>query len=299
MVKRVSEEEYVVWLKTSRPEVDLVGPFTNMNTKTDHRCGCGSIWSASPKKVKGGRSCQSCGRKAASKTKTLSDSSYKQWLLTYRPDILSLEPYVSARKKTQHLCQVCGSQWLTSPTLVKAGGGCHECAKLQYGAYARKTTEMHAAEIQALGRDFQLIGEYHGSHHPTSYRCLCGNEWDAAPTNVLTGSGCPACAKSVKCDADVFYIWQNMGDSRGVYKSGITSGRCGDDRISHVADEAGFQPQTIIMLRAENAREIERAVLELGADPGYDSSVDGYTEFRILTDQELGEAVSIAYSMAA
>jgi hypothetical protein len=90
-----------------------------------------------------------------------------------------------------------------------------------------------------------------------------------------------------------------MDDSRGVYKSGITSNRCGSDRISHVADEAGLQPQTIIMLRAENAREIERAVLELGSDPGYDPSIDGYTEFRILTDQELGEAVSIAYSMAA
>ena len=95
-------------------------------------------------------------------------------------------------------------------------------------------------------------------------------------------------------DNDVVYIWRD--DVTGLHKVGITSDRLGEYRIG--GDNKGMDPRIVLMLKVDDARAVESKLLELGADPELDSSIDGYTEFRRLTDAELGEAVSIAYEAA-
>ena len=95
-------------------------------------------------------------------------------------------------------------------------------------------------------------------------------------------------------DNDVVYIWRD--EVTGLHKIGITSDRLGEFRIGGF--NKGVDPRIVMMLKVDDARAIEKQLLELGTDPELDSSIDGYTEFRKLTNTELGQAVSIAYEAA-
>jgi hypothetical protein len=97
-------------------------------------------------------------------------------------------------------------------------------------------------------------------------------------------------------DNDVVYIWRDSGSD--LHKVGVTSARIGEDRIDICSGKHNMDPRIVFMLKVDDARAVESQLLELGTDPKLDSSIDGYTEFRKLTDAELGKAVSIAYEAA-
>ena len=95
---------------------------------------------------------------------------------------------------------------------------------------------------------------------------------------------------------DVVYVWRDAGTD--LYKIGVTSDRIGERRIGNCSGKNDMDPRIVFMLKVPDARAVESKLLELGTDPELDSSIDGYTEFRRLTDAELGQAVSIAYEAA-
>ena len=95
-------------------------------------------------------------------------------------------------------------------------------------------------------------------------------------------------------DNNVVYVWRDR--LTDLHKIGITSERLGEFRIGGL--NKNVEPAIVFMLKVPDARAVESELLKLGTDPGLDSSVDGYTEFRRLTDAELGKAVSIAYEAA-
>jgi hypothetical protein len=97
-------------------------------------------------------------------------------------------------------------------------------------------------------------------------------------------------------DANVIYIWRDA--ITGLHKVGITSERIGERRIDICKQHNDMDPRIVFMLKVPDARAVEKQLLELGTDPELDGSIDGYTEFRRLTDAELGKAVSIAYEAA-
>jgi hypothetical protein len=97
-------------------------------------------------------------------------------------------------------------------------------------------------------------------------------------------------------DNDVVYIWRDAGSD--LHKIGVTSARIGEDRIDICRRHNSMEPRIVFMLKVDDARAVESELLKLGTDPELDSSIDGYTEFRRLTDAQLGQAVSIAYEAA-
>ena len=117
-----------------------------------------------------------------------------------------------------------------------------------------------------------------------------------APSDILRDKGCPHCVEH-HTDANVFYIWENADDP-GVYKVGITSERCADDRIAICTRRNKMIANIIVMATVDDARDIERRALELGDDPRYPDTVDGYTEFRRYSDAELGAVYQMAVQAA-
>jgi hypothetical protein len=95
---------------------------------------------------------------------------------------------------------------------------------------------------------------------------------------------------------DVVYVWHDAGTD--VHKIGITSARIGEGRVGICSGKHGMDPRIVFMLKVGDARAVEKQLLELGTDPELDSSIDGYTEFRELTNDDLREAVGIAYRAA-
>ena len=97
-------------------------------------------------------------------------------------------------------------------------------------------------------------------------------------------------------DNNVVYIWRDA--TTDLHKIGVTSDRIGEGRISSCGVSNNMDPRIVFMLKVSDARAVEAELLKLGTDPGLDSSIDGYTEFRVLTNEELGKAVSTAYQYA-
>ena len=97
-------------------------------------------------------------------------------------------------------------------------------------------------------------------------------------------------------DNNVIYVWRDA--ETDLHKIGITSDRIGEGRIGLCGAGNNMDPRIVFMLKVEDARAVEAELLKLGTDPELDSSIDGYTEFRVLTNEELGKAVSTAYQYA-
>jgi hypothetical protein len=199
--------------------------------------------------------------------------------------------YVNAITKITHCCAK-GHEWDVKPNRILVGKGCPDCFRKRHDECLSKSHSEYVAQIDALNKGLTVVGEYIGNRSKITHRCAHGHEWDTKPSNVLGGSGCPYCAKN-STDANVFYLWQNADDP-GVYKVGITSKRCANERIALCASRNGMTANIILMASVQDARDTERRALEIGDSVNYPDTIDGYTEFRRYSDEELGQVWRMA-----
>lgn len=113
--------------------------------------------------------------------------------------------------------------------------------------------------------------------------------------------GCPACGKVQPTDNDTIYIWRAVGqyfNGNPVFKIGITSRRCGFDRIEKVARKWGFEFD-VVCCEFVNGRatDIEKILHTLGDDPKF-VGADGWSEFRAFDEDTLRAALLIVKSNA-
>ena len=122
-----------------------------------------------------------------------------------------LEPYVNIRTKIPHLWR-CGHVTEIKPSNVLSGQGCGRCAKeqrLEQFAKGRAKGRAKACEkklLKAAKELDQRVKEVHGTKvrrdlstpyitDKTKILWLCekGHQWEAKPSNIKQGSGCPTC----------------------------------------------------------------------------------------------------------
>ena len=204
------------------------------------------------------------------------------------PTVVAIDEYISANKKIRHQCKKGHKPWLAKPESILRGHGCARCKFEE----KTKTSDEYEAELSNMATGVKALENYSGSHKKIMHQCLKGHKWLVSPNHVLKGVGCPKCQHQGSA-ANVFYIWENTQDP-GVYKVGITSDRCADERIAICTRKNDMTANVILMAHTPNARDIERRALELGDDPRYPDTIDGYTEFRRYSDAELGEVWRMA-----
>jgi predicted nucleic acid-binding Zn-ribbon protein len=289
MGKRKTHDEYVAELAVKNPGVTVVGEYVDAKTKIDHLCGCGEIWKTVPSRVLRGALCKKCGTQKTTSARTKPKKEYVKELAIKNPDVVLVGNYLGMTTKTLHLCGRCGKPWIVKPNHLLSGNsqGCRSCSGIEKKSHAK-----YVAELASLEKGIEAAEEYQGSQKKITHRCAKGHEWGATPTCILRGTGCPKCSETAS-DANVFYLWAN-DDDPGVFKIGITSERRDADRIIECTRKTNLTPRIIMMLKTPNARDIERRALELGDDPRYPDTIDGYTEFRRYSDAELGEVWRMA-----
>ena len=216
--------------------------------------------------------------------------------------------YVNSKTKIAHRCAE-GHEWYATPRKILAGKGCQYCreekmlkarakkAKLKKNRkqYVRNHAD-YVAWINAHRKGIRVVGKYVNTRTRIIHVCAKGHKWEVAPNNIKKGNECPHCVEH-HTDANVFYIWENADDP-GVYKVGISSERCADDRIDICTRKNKMTANIILMTSVNDARDIERRALELGDDPHYPADIDGYTEFRRYSDAELGAVYQMAVQAA-
>lgn len=282
-MKRKTHEEYVAELAVKNHSVTVVGDYVNTDTKITHRCSEGHEWDGQPHSILRGSGCPTC----YSNTKERTHAEYVAEVNALdNKGITVVGEYVNKKTKITHRCAA-GHEWDAQPSNILQGSGCPTC-----GGTKKKTHAEYVAEVESLKKGIKVVSDYVDIKTKITHRCSEGHEWDAQPLSILRGSGCPHCGQQ-GTDANVFYIWQNANDP-GVYKVGITSERCADERIAICTRKNGMTANVILMASTPNARDIERRALELGDDPRYPDTIDGHTEFRRYSDAELGEVWRMA-----
>lgn len=96
-------------------------------------------------------------------------------------------------------CSLCGYIWKASPadrTIQKKG--CKQCAINRARLRYTKSNELFVEQLTHVNPDIIPLEKYQTTHKSIMCRCLvCGNEWPAAPANLLRGRKCPKCSKII------------------------------------------------------------------------------------------------------
>jgi len=128
--------------------------------------------------------------------KTRAHETYVKDLRAIHPKIDVLESYVGSKVEITHRHSVCGYQWKSKPNYLLRGYGCPQCGNRPGGKFYSYNKDV---ANKTKGK-VMVVGHYVNSIHKILHACsLCGYEWLASPTNVLSGrSACPECKKRMK-----------------------------------------------------------------------------------------------------
>lgn len=179
MPQRLSKE--IVNKRLEGTGITLIGEYVGSTIKTEFQCTNRHIWLTMPKSILSGVGCPECAGLTP-----LSKEIVNSRLFNRR--IKMIGEYHGVKTKTEFQC-VNNHIWNTKPRVVLSGVGCIECSgKLPLTKEIVNERISHRGIIQ--------IGKYLGTTRKTKFTCIENHEWDATPNSVLSGTGCPFCAKT-------------------------------------------------------------------------------------------------------
>lgn len=272
--------------------IKLVGEFETTATRTTFECQLGHTWISTAGGVLSGSGCPHCAGQAPL-TKDIVNERLRD------RGLVMIGDYTNVDTKTQFKCSL-GHVWEAAPDKVMRKTGCPICSN-----QAPLTTAVVNERIEARG--LKLVDEFVNNTTKVRFRCSENHVWTAKPNNVLNGRGCPHCA-TTESDNDVFYVWVAEGQShvpleknQYLVKYGVSSERLGLTRINDVARSWGAVPEVLAIVKTiQPATWSEYAADDIGQTLEMSKSgLDGWTEFRIVTIEELRQIMEIADQSAA
>ena len=192
-----THEEYVNELKIKNPNLQVIGKYQDAKTKIVHKCMTHNIeWEILPSNALKGRGCSQCrGEKIRNKF-TKSHDDYVKQLNKINPYIVPLEKYIGSSVPILHLCKLHNIKWKAIPSNLLKGQGCIECGKEKFIKKIRFSHEEYIEKLKVVNPNVEVIEHYLGSNVPILHKCLIHNvNWNTAPSNVLSGKGCPKCRR--------------------------------------------------------------------------------------------------------
>lgn len=135
--------------------------------------------------------CPDCAKRQRCRT----TEEFIEELQNVNPGIIVVGTYTSSNNKIECVCAECGHQFSALPTNLLKGHGCKKCADKHISIVQRKSHDDFIKEIQNINSNIEILGTYTGSKNKIKCKCLIdGCEWDALPSHLLKGHGCPLCA---------------------------------------------------------------------------------------------------------
>lgn len=130
---RRNTEEYIEDLKQINPNIELIGTFTNMKTRTQHKCKIHNYtWDVTPSSLMNGTGCPICGREKLSLIRRKTHDEYEKELNDANPNIICIDKYIDSNTKIRVKCLECGDVWKVHPFNILRGHGCPRC-NISYG----------------------------------------------------------------------------------------------------------------------------------------------------------------------
>lgn len=111
------------------------------------------------------------------------------------PNIILSGEYVNQNSVMDAECTICGYKWNPIASVLLNSKGCPKCTRALRGKRSRKTHDQFVEEMSIKQPNIEILSEYQTAKTRIDCRCrVCGHEWDAKATNLLSGFGCRRCA---------------------------------------------------------------------------------------------------------
>ena len=110
------------------------------------------------------------------------------------PLITILGQYENNKIKIKCRCNVCGYEWLGSPSHLLNGHGCRKCADRAFAEKRLWTHEHFLEELSKVNDKVIIKSKYRGAKESIKCECaVCGYTWNSKPAMLLSGRGCRKC----------------------------------------------------------------------------------------------------------
>lgn len=199
---KLTHEEFITKLQQISPDIKVLGIYVTSQTKIKCKCKvCGYEWKTRPADLLRGHGCPKCVSHVSPTQKEFIDR-----LKQINSNIEVLGTYIKTDTKIKCRCKICDHEWSPTPHRLLQGQGCPKCAGV-----AKLTHEEFINRLQQVNPDIEVLGTY--INKITKILCKCkkdGYEWEATPSNLLQGSGCPKCSTS-KGEKRIAQYLDNLG----------------------------------------------------------------------------------------
>ncbi len=134
---------------------------------------------------------QSIENRAYIKSRKISTEMFIERLANRNSNVDIIGNYKKSNVGIKTRCKKCGYEWSPTPSHLLDGEGCPLCA----GTKLKKQTQFEQ-ELKMKNPSIEVLGNYVNNHTKIKAKCMvCNQVWDARPSNLLSGYGCPNCAK--------------------------------------------------------------------------------------------------------
>lgn len=128
-------------------------------------------------------------------TKRKTHQQYVNEVGKINPNVEVIGKYINNRTNILHRCKIDGYEWLSKPNNILNGKGCPLCAHLSSSRKKTKTHIQYVEEVVKINPNIEVLGKYVNNKTKILHKCkIDGWEWNAVPSSILCGSGCPKCA---------------------------------------------------------------------------------------------------------
>lgn len=198
MSKRKTHEQFINELKHINPKIEVLGQYITALTKIQVKCTiCGKLWDATPSALLNKNGCPDCGIKKIGNALRKSDETFISELQIINENIKPLEKYKGNKKKILLQCKICGNEWRTTPHILLSGHGCPKCGYEKQKEAQKYSHEKFMRNLMKVNSNINVLDKYINNHTKIRFQCKsCGRIWKTVPNSVLSGHGCPDCARS-------------------------------------------------------------------------------------------------------
>lgn len=194
----LSHEEYLEKLSIVNPNIEPIEKYDTARIPITHHCLIHDIyWKIAPSGALQGYGCPKCRNEKIVLHNALTHDEYIEMLKVNNPNVIPVEKYINMKERIDHKCLKHDLIWNTSPASVLQGCGCPKCRSEKISEKLSKTNDEYKKELYNINPNIIPLEEYKGCKVPILHRCLLHNvEWNIAPTDTLSGFGCPKCRET-------------------------------------------------------------------------------------------------------
>ncbi len=223
-----------------------------------------------------GKGCMSCSGKKRKHTADFISASIEVHGDKYR---YSRSKYLNSKTKLTITCMKHGD-FQQRPDIHASGHGCQFCAKEDRPVSNTSTTFEFIKKAKLVhGSEYDYSQcDYINSISKVSITCKVHGQFEQAPSNHLTGNGCPSCAQKGFSPTLSSFVYVLLSEDTCLMKVGITN----NPKVRYASLKSrtpfSFTPIECFKIDGEKAKSVEREIHIKGTSARF-TGFNGATEW--------------------